>query len=98
MDLINPPLSVQKTVEYLDLTQENICFKQEEDPVLKALLQWKRDGEKPSWSTVASYGKELKAYWHEWNVTVLKENILYKKRFRDICNDSEHLFLVPASL
>ena len=87
-----------ETVECLDLTQENIRFKQEEDPVLKTLLQWKRDGEKPSWSTVASYGKELKAYWHEWNVIVLKENILYKKRFRDICNDSEHLFLVPASL
>ena len=87
-----------ETVECLDLTQENIRFKQEEDPVLKTLLQWKRDGEKPSWSTVALYGKELKAYWHEWNVIVLKENILYKKRFRDICNDSEHLFLVPASL
>ena len=31
-------------------------------------------------------------------VIVLKENVLHKKRFRDICNDSEHHFLVLASL
>ena len=62
----------------LDLTQENIRLRQETDSVLKPLLQWKRDGDKPAWSTVAPYGKELKAYWHTWDTLELRDNILFK--------------------
>ena len=42
------------------ITQENILLKQEDDNVLKHLLQWKRDGDKPGWSTVAPYNENLK--------------------------------------
>ena len=73
-------------------------MKQENYAVLKRLLQWKRDDEKPAWSTVALFCRELKAYWHEWETIELKDNILYKKRFRDIGNDAEYLFLMPNVL
>ena len=82
----------------LDPTQENIRLRQETDSVLKPLLQWKRDGDKPAWSTVAPYGKELKAYWHTWDTIELRDNILFKKRFWDVGNDAEYLFLVPTAL
>ena len=82
----------------LDITQENIRLRQEEDTVLNQLIQWKRDNSKPVWSTVAPLSRELKAYWHEWGTLELKDDILYKKRFRDIGNDAEYLFLMPAVL
>ena len=82
----------------LDLTPENIRLRQESDTVLKLLLQWKVGGEKPTRSTVAPYRKELKAYWHEWDTIVIKDNILYKKRLRDVGNDAEYLILVPEVL
>ena len=58
----------------------------------------KRDDLKPAWSTVAPLSRELKAYWHEWDTIELKDDILYKKRFRDVGNDAEYLFLMPAVL
>ena len=82
----------------LDITQENIRLRQEKDTVLNHLIQWKRDNTKPVWSTVAPLSKELKAYWHEWETIELKDDILYKKRFRDVGNDAEYLFLMPAVL
>ena len=90
--------SCAETEECLDITQENIRMKQENDAVLKHLLQWKRDDEKPARSTVAPFCRVLKAYWHEWETTELKDNILYKKRIRDIGNDAEYLFLMPNIL
>ena len=90
--------SCAETEECLDITQENIRMKQENDAVLKHLLQWKIDDEKPAWSTAAPFCRELKAYWHEWETMELKDNILYKKRIRDIDNDAEYLFLMPNIL
>ena len=40
--------SVAEAEVCLDLTQENIRLRQETDSVLKLLLQWKRDGDKPA--------------------------------------------------
>ena len=90
--------STSKSEECLDITLENIRDQQEKDAILKLLLQWKRSKEKPHWSAVAPYCKELKAYWHEWDTIELKDNVLYKIRERDVGNDAEYLFLVPVIL
>ena len=90
--------SCAETEKCLDVTQENIRLQQENDAVIKYLLQWKRDNDKPVWSTVAPYCRELKTYWHEWDTIVLRDNILYKKRLRDVGNDAEYLILVPVVL
>ena len=66
--------SCAETEECLDITQENIRMKQENDAVLKHLLQWKRDDEKPAWVTVVPFCRELKAYWHESETIELKDN------------------------
>ena len=90
--------SCAETEKCLDVTQENIRLQQENDAVIKYLLQWKKDNDKPVWSTVAPYCRELKTYWHEWDTIVLRDSILYKKRLRDVGNDAEYLFLVPVVL
>ena len=90
--------SCEETGVCIDITQDNIRLKQREDTVLKHLIQWKRDGEKPLWSTVAPYCRELKAYWHEWDTIELRDDLLFKKRFRDVGNDAEYLILMPAVL
>ena len=42
-----------------EISQKNICIEQEKDPSIEPILQWKRNGIKPDWSTVALYGREL---------------------------------------
>ena len=90
--------SCEEANECIEITQDNIRVKQGEDDVLKHLIQWKRDGEKPLWSTVAPFCRELKAYWHEWETIELRDEILCKKRYRDVGNDAEYLFLMPTVL
>ena len=46
--------------ECLDLTQENIYLEQENDTVLKHLLQWRKQGQRPIWAEVAPFGQEVK--------------------------------------
>ena len=90
--------STLKSEECLDIALESIRDQQEKDATLKLLLQWKRRKEKPRCFAVASYCKELKAFWHEWDTIELKDNVLYKRRERDVGNDAEYLFLVPTIL
>ena len=90
--------SCEEIEEYLVTTQKNIRSKHEDDTVLRYLLQWKKLGDKPPWSSVAPHCREPKAYRHEWDTIELKDNILYKKRFKDTVNDAEYLFLMPAVL
>ena len=47
---------------------------------------------------MAPYCRELKAYWHEWDFIELRDDLLFKKRFRDVGNDAKYLFLMPAVL
>ena len=47
---------------------------------------------------MARLSRELKAYWHEWDTIELKDDILYKKRFRDVGKDADYLFVMPAVL
>ncbi|MCG8079018.1 MAG: reverse transcriptase, partial [Candidatus Thiodiazotropha taylori] len=63
----------------LEITRENICIEQEKDCVLKLILQWKREGVKPSWSTVAPHCKELKVYWYQWDIIEIRDNLLCKR-------------------
>ena len=90
--------SCEETGVCIDITQDNIRLKQREDTILKHLIEWKRDGENPLWSTVAPYCRDLKAYWHEWDTIELRDDVLSKKRFRDVGNVAEYLFLMPAVL
>ena len=68
--------SISKSEECLDITLESICDQQEKDATLKLLLQWERSKEKSHCSAVASYCKELKAYWHEWDTMYRLFNVL----------------------
>ena len=82
----------------LELTKDNILIKQEEDPILKLLLQWKRDDVKPPWSGVSQYCKELKVYWHAWNLLEVQDGIFCKTHERDDGTGTDYLYILPASL
>ena len=45
-----------------EISQENIRIELEKDPSIQPILQWKRNGIKPDWSTVAPYDRELKVF------------------------------------
>ena len=61
------------------LTPENIKYKQDKQPDIQMIKQWKRDDSKPQWSQVAKYVPELKAYWSSWKSLILMDEVLYKK-------------------
>ena len=82
----------------VEVSKENIRTEQEKDPTLELILQWKRIGVKPDWPTVAPYGKELKVYWHKWDLIEINDEILCKKHVRDDGTGDDYLYVIPSSL
>ena len=46
------------------------------DSVLKQVVQWKMDGQRPPWEQVSPHSAKLKAYWAMFDAMVLREGIL----------------------
>ncbi|KAJ8966623.1 hypothetical protein NQ317_000622 [Molorchus minor] len=39
----------------------------ENDPELKHIMTWKKEGRRPTWAEIARYSPVLKSYWAQWN-------------------------------
>ncbi|KAJ8974408.1 hypothetical protein NQ317_014902 [Molorchus minor] len=46
---------------------EKIKIDQENDPELKHIMTWKKEGRRPTWAEIARYSPVLKSYWAQWN-------------------------------
>ena len=91
--------AIESTVESRqEICQENIRIEQEKDPSIQPILQWKRNGIKAGWSTVAPHGRELKVYWYQWATIEIKDEILCTKAIRTHGTGAEYLFIIPVSL
>ena len=91
--------AIESTVESRpEISQEDIRIEQEKDPSIQPILQWKRNGTKPDWSTVAHNGRELKVYWYQWDTIEIKDEILCKKEIRADGTSADYLFIIPVSL
>ncbi|KAJ8983830.1 hypothetical protein NQ317_008956 [Molorchus minor] len=58
---------------------EKIKIDQENDPELKHIMTWKKEGRRPTWAEIARYSPVLKSYWAQWNSLDLNDGCL--KRF-----------------
>ena len=81
-----------------EISKESIRIEQEKDLDIKLILQWKRATVKPAWPTLAPHGKEVKVYWHKWDMIEIKDEILCKKHFRNDGTGADFLYTVPVSL
>ena len=80
----NTPERVVKTTPEADSwivgwTHELIKQKQQEDPEIAKVLQWKGESpERPNWETVSEENKTIKTYWFLWKQLHVRSNLLYK--------------------
>ncbi|KAJ8980647.1 hypothetical protein NQ317_011843 [Molorchus minor] len=55
---------------------EKIKIDQENDPELKHIMTWKKEGRRPTWAEIARYSPVLKSYWAQWNSLDLNDGCL----------------------
>ncbi|KAJ8957289.1 hypothetical protein NQ318_007853 [Aromia moschata] len=59
-----------------DWKSEKVLRDQENDPNLKPILNWKKEGRKPTWEEVSRYSPTVKSYWAQWHSLVLSDGLL----------------------
>ena len=79
-------------------SNQELQARQERDPPIKQLLQWKKTGRRPSGVDVASASPEVRSYWNYWDSLELHGNLLFKRASRRNGIGSYLQFLTPKSL
>ncbi|KAJ8939199.1 hypothetical protein NQ318_019440 [Aromia moschata] len=64
------------TVVNDDWQPDELLRDQENDPNLKPIVNWKKEGRKPTWEEVSRYSPTVKSYWAQWNSLVLSDGLL----------------------
>ncbi|KAJ8957206.1 hypothetical protein NQ318_007768, partial [Aromia moschata] len=64
------------TVVNDDWQRDELLRDQENDPNLKPIVNWKKEGRKPTWEEVSRYSPTVKSYWAQWNSLVLCNGLL----------------------
>ncbi|KAJ8962664.1 hypothetical protein NQ318_001058 [Aromia moschata] len=64
------------TVVNDDWQRDELLRDQENDPNLKPIVNWKKEGRKPTWEEVSRYSPTVKSYWAQWNSLVLSDGLL----------------------
>lgn len=58
---------------------EDLRESQLSDPDISIVYQWKKENERPPWSSIYSYSEAVKFYWSRWDSLHLRDEILYRK-------------------
>ena len=80
------------------LIPENIRHAQDQQTEISMIKQCKIDGKRPTWTQIAQYGPELKAYWSAWDSLIMKDNILYKDKPSVKLQESKPRIVLPITL
>lgn len=80
------------------LIPENIRHEQDQQTEISMIKQCKIDGKRPTWTQIAQYGPELKAYWSAWDSLIMKDNILYKDKPSVKLQESKPRIVLPITL
>ncbi|KAJ8951089.1 hypothetical protein NQ318_003787 [Aromia moschata] len=64
------------TVVNDDWQPDELLRDQGNDPNLKPIVNWKKEGRKPTWEEVSRYSPTVKSYWAQWNSLVLSDGLL----------------------
>ncbi|PIK58774.1 Retrovirus-related Pol polyprotein from transposon [Apostichopus japonicus] len=80
-------------------TNQELKAEQLKDVELRKMLTWKENKvDRPSWEEVSAEGKELKAYWAQWDRLEVRQGLLCR-RWENHAGDSiTWQFIVPRSL
>ncbi|KAJ8954431.1 hypothetical protein NQ318_011107 [Aromia moschata] len=64
------------TVVNDDWQPDELLRDQGNDLNLKPIVNWKKEGRKPTWEEVSRYSPTVKSYWAQWNSLVLSDGLL----------------------
>ena len=100
----NTPERVVKTPPEADSwivgwTHELIKQKQQEDPEIAKVLQWKGESpERPNWETVSEENETIKTYWFLWKQLHIRSDLLYKLWEDPTSTSGTWQLILPATL
>jgi len=72
---------------------------QEEDEILGDILRTKRaGGERPTWGMISDRSPSYKEWWAEWELLIVKDDVLYRRWYNDGNKDVSLLPAIPRSM
>ena len=77
---------------------DEICTGQRKDKDLKLIIEWKLKDTKPTWQDIPSRNINLKNYWSQRNILILKDNVLYREWFNTKVKQPVWQLVIPTSL
>ncbi|KAJ8946991.1 hypothetical protein NQ318_019072 [Aromia moschata] len=85
------------TVANDDWQRDELLRDQENDPNLKPIVNWKKEGRKPTWEEVSRYSPTVKSYWAQWNSLVLSDGLLKRVLEKSDGTEERKQLIVPRN-
>ncbi|KAJ8953487.1 hypothetical protein NQ318_023608, partial [Aromia moschata] len=85
------------TVVNDDWQRDELLRDQENDPNLKPIVNWKKEGRKPTWEEVSRYSPTVKSYWAQWNSLVLSDGLLRRVLEKSDGTEERKQLIVPRN-
>ncbi|KAJ8934594.1 hypothetical protein NQ318_006416 [Aromia moschata] len=85
------------TVVNDDWQRDELLRDQENDPNLKPIVNWKKEGRKPTWEEVSRYSPTVKSYWAQWNSLVLSDGLLKRVLEKSDGTEERKQLIVPRN-
>lgn len=77
---------------------DNIQGAQREDDDISYVYQWLTQNRRPEWKDISHLSMTVKRYWAKWDSLILRNGVVYRRKFHDPPKPDTHLLLVPKSL
>ncbi|KAJ8934486.1 hypothetical protein NQ318_016488 [Aromia moschata] len=77
--------------------RDELLRDQENDPNLKPIVNWKKEGRKPTWEEVSRYSPTVKSYWTQWNSLVLSDGLLKRVLEKSDGTEERKQLIVPRN-
>ena len=71
----NPQSSAWITMK----TPQDLRNGQLNDPIIRVVLGWKENDQKPNWDEISPLGSDCKYYWSQWDRLKLIDGVLYRE-------------------
>ncbi|KAJ8958667.1 hypothetical protein NQ318_016392 [Aromia moschata] len=85
------------TVVNDDWQRDELLRDQENDHNLKLIVNWKKEGRKPTWEEVSRYSPTVKSYWAQWNSLVLSDGLLRRVLEKSDGTEERKQLIVPRN-
>ena len=98
-DLVRAVRKQQEPLSWCEtLSSKQLSKLQGEDPSLKEVMVWLREGRQPTSREMEGKAPEIRHYWLQWGLLELREDVLYRKFHRKDNTGSHWQLVLPRKL